>query len=189
MMTSQPSPSVARVAFYSDVEREIFKAFSGCKVIVTHYLHLVDPAPSQQVPSVVPNLKDISNLQSILGDLLNSPELLPDRGTLGFGLAHLHPVTFNRRLEDVIKYLKGQDAHVYRACRELQLHPSRFVDSALSFFAEKTFWPRYARIRQPESRVRTRHALPLLLFSSQELYRIQRRRLPYVEYAVVTGSG
>jgi len=24
----------------------------------------------------------------------------------------------------MIKYLKGEDAHVYRACRELQLHPS-----------------------------------------------------------------
>jgi hypothetical protein len=57
MMTSQPSPSVARVAFYSDIEYEIFKAFSGCRVTVTYYLHLVDPAPSQQVPSVVPNLK------------------------------------------------------------------------------------------------------------------------------------
>ena len=85
---------------------------------------MVGPTPNEQVPSVVPNLRDVSNLQSTLQNLLKSPEFLPDGGTLGFGLAHLYPVTFKTELKSMIKYLKGEDAHVYRACKELHLQPS-----------------------------------------------------------------
>lgn len=45
--------------------------------------------------------------------MLKSLEFLPEGGALGFGLAHLYPVTFNSELKDMIKYLKGEDAHVY----------------------------------------------------------------------------
>ena len=121
---SQPSPSIAYVAFYSDIEHEVLKVSSGCRVTLTYNLYLVDPTPSAQVPSVVPNLRDISNLQSTLHKLLSSPEFLPEGGTLGFGLAHLYPITLKTELQDMTKYLKGEDAHVYRACQELQLHPS-----------------------------------------------------------------
>jgi hypothetical protein len=124
MMLSQPSPSVAYVAFYSDTEHEVLKVSSGCRVTLTYNLYLVDPTPGKQVPSIIPNLRDISNLQSTLEHLLKSPEFLPDGGILGFGLAHLYPVTFKSKLREVTKYLKGEDAHVYRACRELQLDPS-----------------------------------------------------------------
>ena len=121
---SQPSPSVTYIAFYRDIEHEVLKVSSGCRVTLTYNLYLVDPTPSAQVPSVVPNLRDISNLQSTLHELLSSPEFLPDGGTLGFALAHLYPITFRTKLQGMVKYLKGEDAHVYRACRDLQLHPS-----------------------------------------------------------------
>jgi len=124
LTSSQPFPSVAYVAFYSDIEHEVLKVSSGCRVTLTYNLYLVDPTPNERAPSVAPNLRDISNLQSTLQDLLKSPEFLPDGGTLGFGLAYLYPVTFKTELKDMVKYLKGEDAHVYRACRELQLHPS-----------------------------------------------------------------
>jgi len=124
LISSQPFPSVAYVAFYSDIEHEVLKVSSGCRVTLTYNLYLVGPTPSEQVPSVVPNLRDISNLQSTLQKLLKSPEFLPDGGTLGFGLAHQYPVTFKTELKDLIEYLKGEDAHVYRACKELQLQPS-----------------------------------------------------------------
>ena len=124
LTSSQPSPSVAYVAFYSDIEHEVLKVSGGSRVTLTYNLYLVDPTPNEQAPAVVPNLGDISNLQSALRDLLKSPEFLPDGGTLGFGLAHLYPVTFKTELENMVKYLKGEDAHVYRACRELQLQPS-----------------------------------------------------------------
>jgi len=124
LTSSQPFPSVAYVAFYSDIEHEVLKVSSGCRVTLTYNLYLVDPTPNEQPPSVVPNLRDISNLQSTLRDLLKSPEFLPDGGTLGFGLAHLYPVTFKTELKSMVKYLKGEDAHIYQACRELQIHPS-----------------------------------------------------------------
>ena len=122
---SRPSPSVAYVAFYSDTEHEVLKVSSGRRVTITYNLYLDGPTPSEpQVPSVVPNLGDLSNLQSTLQKLLKSPEFLPDGGTLGFGLAHQYPVTFKTELKDMIEYLKGEDAHVYRACKLLQLQPS-----------------------------------------------------------------
>jgi len=125
LTSSQPSPSVAYIAFYSDIEHEVLKVSSGCRVTITYNLYLVGPALNEQVPSgVVPDLRDISNLQSTLRKLLKSPEFLPDGGILGFGLAHQYPVTFKTELKDLIEYLKGEDAHVYRACKELQLQPS-----------------------------------------------------------------
>ena len=38
---------------------------------------------------------------------------MPDGGTLGFGLAHLYPVTSKTELQEMTSYLKGEDAHVY----------------------------------------------------------------------------
>ena len=124
LTSSQSSPSIAYIAFYSDIEHEVLKVTSGCRVTLTYNLYLVDPTPGEQAPSIVPNLKDISNLQSTLQNLLKSPDFLPEGGTLGFGLAHLYPVTFKSELKDMTKYLKGEDAHVYRACLGLQLNPS-----------------------------------------------------------------
>jgi len=123
LTSKQPSPSLAYVAFYSDTEHEVLKVTSGRRVTVT-YNHLVDPDPRSKAFTVTPNSKSVSSLQTTLQRLLKSPEFLPDGGTLGFGLAHLYPVTFNTRLQRMTKYLKGKDAHVYRACRELHLQPS-----------------------------------------------------------------
>ena len=121
---SQPSTSIAYVAFYSDIEHEVLKVSSGCRVTLTYNLYLADSTPGAQAPSVVPNLRDILNFQSALHKLLGSPEFLPHGGTLGFGLAHLYPITFETKLQDMVKYLKGEDAHVYRACQESKLQPS-----------------------------------------------------------------
>ena len=121
---SQPTPSLAYVAFYSDIEHEVLKVTSGRRVTVTYNLYLVDPVSGPGALSVAPNLESVSNLRTALQGLLKSPEFLPDGGTLGFGLAHLYPVTFETELQEMTTYLKGEDAHVYRACRELQLRPS-----------------------------------------------------------------
>ena len=124
LIASQSSPSLAYVAFYSDIEHEVLKVTSGRRVTVTYNLYLVDPTLGPRAPAVTPNLKDVSNLQATLRGLLKSPEFLPDGGTLGFGLAHLYPVTFETEFREMTRYLKGKDAHVYQACRELQLQPS-----------------------------------------------------------------
>ena len=124
LTASQHSPSLAYVAFYSDIEHEVLKVASGHRVTVTYNLYLVDPTSKVEAPVVIPPLKGASNLQVTLQGLLKSPEFLPDGGTLGFGLVHLYPVTFRTKLRKMASYLKGADAHVYQACRALQLQPS-----------------------------------------------------------------
>ncbi|KAF9648975.1 hypothetical protein BDM02DRAFT_3167372 [Thelephora ganbajun] len=124
LTVTQPSPSLAYVAFYSDIEHEVLEVTSGRRVTITYNLYFVDPASRPGVSAITPNLKNTSNLQTTLRGLLKNPEFLPDGGTLGFGLAHLYPVTFETELREMATYLKGEDAHVYRACRELQLQPS-----------------------------------------------------------------
>jgi len=121
---SQPSPSLAYVAFYSDIEHEVLNVTGGRRVTVTYNLYLVDLILGPEPLGVAPNLKSVSNLRVTLQRFLKSSEFLPDGGTLGFGLAHLYPVTFETKLQEMTSYLKGEDAHVYRAFRELQLQPS-----------------------------------------------------------------
>jgi len=124
LTASQSSPSLAYVAFYSDLEHEVLKVTSGRRVTVTYNLCLVDPTPDLEAPVVTPSFGDVSNLQSTLQRLLKNPKFLPDGGTLGFGLAHLYPVTFQTELRKMVRRLKGVDAQVYQACRELKLKPS-----------------------------------------------------------------
>lgn len=124
LTVSQPIPSLAYVAFYSDIEHEVLEVISGRRVTITYNLYLVNPALKPEDPAVAPDLANFSNLQNTLHGLLKSLEFLPSGGTLGFGLAHLYPVTFKTKLQEMTAYLKGEDAHIYRACRELQLQPS-----------------------------------------------------------------
>ena len=120
----QSSPSLAYVAFYSDIEHEVLKVTSGRRVTITYNLYLVDPGLKPETSAIAPDTNTVSNLQTTLRGLLKSPKFLPSGGTLGFGLAHLYPVTFDTKLQEMSSYLKGEDAHVYRACREAQLQPS-----------------------------------------------------------------
>ena len=124
LTVSQSSPSLAYVAFYSDIEHEVLKVTSGRRVTVTYNLYLVNPVSRPETPAIAPDLKIVSNLQTTLRGLLKSPEFMPNGGALGFGLAHLYPVTFETKLQEMASYLKGEDAHIYQACRELQLQPS-----------------------------------------------------------------
>jgi len=124
LTASQSSPSLAYVAFYSDIEHEILKVTSGHRVTVTYNLYLVDMSSEPQAPAVTTNAQSGSALKSTLQALLKSSEFLPNGGTLGFGLAHLYPVTPYTNLKEMESRLKGEDLHVYQACRELQLRPS-----------------------------------------------------------------
>ena len=123
LASSRSSPSLVYVAFYSDIEHEVLKVTSGRRVTITYNLYLVDPAPKLGALAVTPNLTSACNLQTTLQGLLKSPEFLPNGGTLGFGLAHLYPVTSETELQEMAGYLKGEDAHVYRACQDLRLNP------------------------------------------------------------------
>ena len=124
LTASQSSPSLAYVAFYSDIEHEVLKVTSGRRVTVTYNLYLVDTSLEPQAPVVTTNAQSVSAFKTTLQALLNSPEFLPNGGILGFGLAHLYPFTSDTDLNDMEECLKGEDWHVYQACQELWLWPS-----------------------------------------------------------------
>jgi hypothetical protein len=124
LTASQPSPSLSWVAFSSEVEREMLKVTSGRRVTVTYNLHLTDPASGPGASELTINSESASDFQTQFRSLLESPEFLPEGGTLGFGLDQPYPLTFKTKLKKLAKSLKGEDARVYQACRELQLQPS-----------------------------------------------------------------
>ena len=120
---SQTSPSLAYVAFHSDVEHEVLKVTTGRRVTVTYDLYLVDPPWKFGAPAAA-RAQSVSSFQAALQKLLESPEFLPEGGILGFGLSNHYPFDFETELQEMASYLKGEDAHVYRICRELGLQPS-----------------------------------------------------------------
>jgi hypothetical protein len=125
LTASQTSPSLAYVAFRSNVEHEVLKVKTGHRVTVTYNLYLVDPLKGHGVPPVTRNVQNVSNLQTTLQRLLKEPEFLSGGGTLGFGLVHHYPrLALHTDLQEMESFLKGADAHVYRACQELQLQPA-----------------------------------------------------------------
>jgi hypothetical protein len=84
LTSSQPSPSLAYVTFYSDTKHKVMKVTSGHRVTVIYNLYLVDLAPRPGVPTITPNFKPVSNLQTMFKVLFKGPELLPNGGALGF---------------------------------------------------------------------------------------------------------
>lgn len=121
LMASRASPSLAYVAFYSDIDHEVLEVTSGRRVTITYNLYLVNPIPDSGPSTVTPN--SACALQTTLRRLLKSAEFLPNGGILGFGLAHLYPVSGETTLDQITCFLKGEDAYVYRACQEVQLQP------------------------------------------------------------------
>ena len=122
LMALRPHPSLAYVAFYSDIDHEVLKVTGGHRVTLTYNLY---STPSITTPlTITPDPNASDSFHTTFRNLLKSPEFLPDGGILGFGLVHLYPVTFKTTLEELVQYLKGEDAHVYRACREFQLKPT-----------------------------------------------------------------
>ena len=71
---------------------------------------------------------------------------MPEGGTLAFKLAHLYPVTFKSDLRKMIRYLKGEDAHVYQSCWELGLKPALrmiYSERDISHYDDSVRWPNY----------------------------------------------
>ena len=113
------------VAFYSDVEHEVYVVTSGYRVTLTYNLHLVTPNSS-----ITPAPSDLSaaslneiceQLKGSLSSLLNTPTFLPNGGFIGFGLAHKYPFTARTKLSDIEDYLKGTDVAFVQVCEDLGL--------------------------------------------------------------------
>jgi hypothetical protein len=117
-------PSVAYVAFYSDVEYEVTVVESGHGISLTYNLYVSDDIQQQGIPSVPSNSVMINEitLKQALSDLLVEQTFLPEGGTIGFGLLHMYPVSKTEgSLQSVVNCLKGSDAAIYRVCTSLGL--------------------------------------------------------------------
>ena len=124
LTASRPSPSLAYIAFRTDVEHEVLTVTSGHRITLTYKLYLDDPALESGAPAVIPNTSTRSDFRTTLYDLLESPEFFPEGGTLGFGLVCPYTLTFPMDLKKLAKDLKGEDAQVYQTCRDLELQTS-----------------------------------------------------------------
>ncbi len=117
-------PSIAFVAFYSDVEHEVTNVESGYRLSLTYNLYVSDPTQRQNILSVPPNcvMPNELKLKQALSDLLDEKTFLPKGGTIGFGLLHKYPVSKSKgSIENVLNYLKGSDSALRRVCTSLGL--------------------------------------------------------------------
>lgn len=122
-------PSLAYIAFYSDVEHEIMPIKSGYRITVTYNLYFgntPNPSPDTSGTASIPE----STFQAALKEILADSSFLPSGGLLGFGLRHEYPlplpvtsedtgITEKRPLDSLLEFLKGSDAIVKEACQAL----------------------------------------------------------------------
>ncbi|EAU84546.1 hypothetical protein CC1G_00065 [Coprinopsis cinerea okayama7 len=119
---TDPTPKLAFVAFYSDIEHEVAVVESGYRVTVTYNLYCrkaMDPVGP--LVSIKPTLQEIQIREAIRSIALNE-SAMPHGGILGFGLTHQYPIDV-RAMEGLTAtfkgVLKGSDAVIERACRAL----------------------------------------------------------------------
>lgn len=124
---------IAYIAFFSDIEHEVLPVRSGRRVTITYNLYSVDDQPIRS-----PQLQGLTILQPVhanvgvvkddLEAFLHSVAEIP-YGALGFGLRHFYalPSAWDRRSDDPLdilrRNLKGSDAALFHACKELGLQP------------------------------------------------------------------
>ncbi|KAJ7235302.1 hypothetical protein B0H12DRAFT_1191452 [Mycena haematopus] len=120
ILSSFNTPTVAYVAFYSDVEHEVAIVESGHRVTLTYNLYFAKAsAPLKYSPAPVR-----CDLKSSLSALLDAEGFLSDGGILGFGLRYAYPVNDRTNLYTMKSSLKGADALLVRASEELGLRSS-----------------------------------------------------------------
>jgi hypothetical protein len=135
ILEEQSTPSVAYIAFFSDVEHNVSPILSGYRVTLTYNLFFASPT---EVPVSWPVVS--SNelaFKATLSKLLANPSFLSTGGTLGFGLRYQYPVEFDKniyisgsgfkmekKLPALMRHLKGSDGIVTRVCTELSLEAS-----------------------------------------------------------------
>ena len=113
-----PTPQVAYIAFFSDVEHEVTTITSGYRVTLTYNLY----RKSSAIPLSSAYKEVDTQLKESLARLLGDPSFLPEGGTLGFGLDHKYPINpDSTKLEDIAQCLKGMDESIKRVCESLAL--------------------------------------------------------------------
>ncbi|XP_055353958.1 uncharacterized protein LOC129599674 [Paramacrobiotus metropolitanus] len=118
------SPSIAYMAFYSDVEHEILPVQSGHRVTLTYNLYFAQPTfPEFSIPVNQASFEKEQTFKANLAKLLDEPDFLPKGGLIGFGLQYQYPIAVDLKkpFGSTMEYLKGSDAMIRRVCKELSL--------------------------------------------------------------------
>ena len=126
--------AIAYIAFFSDVEHEVFPVRSGYRVTLTYNLFYgVQDEDSAGPPTGLtvraPAFADKTAVGDALATLLEDASFLPNGGTLGFGLRHKYPFPAAwaprspEPLESLKGWLKGGDDALFRACGASGLSP------------------------------------------------------------------
>ncbi|KAI0823256.1 hypothetical protein BC628DRAFT_1340290 [Trametes gibbosa] len=137
LLAQAARPSIAYVAFYSDIEHEVMPVQSGYRVTLTYKLYYLkkNVAAATPVPAVFPLLTNEDSFRETLRALLEDPTFLPDGDSLMFALRHQYPLSPGRvgspwarkALREVKSRLKGMDALVLNILREHSLEASIMV--------------------------------------------------------------
>ncbi|KAL5482463.1 hypothetical protein ACEPAI_9057 [Sanghuangporus weigelae] len=123
--SSDPHLHIAYAAFFGDVEHAVNIVESGYRVTLTYNLYYDDNAVFQVAKTLPAN-------QSLVGQtleiLLSDKTFLPNGGYIGFGLRHEYPIELKPKDTETLEFLeqnlKGSDAMVMQACKDLNLKAS-----------------------------------------------------------------
>lgn len=132
LLSSRLKPSVAYIAFYSDVEHEVLPVTSGFRVTITYNLYFgqrpndpnsaIKSRPPRGVPSPFEKENTKTRFRTALKGLVDDQTFMPYGALIGFGLHHQYPIPFH--LAECRPYLKGTDAIIRDVCDELDLRAS-----------------------------------------------------------------
>ena len=91
LLAQQDKPSIAYVAFFSDVEHEVMPVTSGHRVTITYNLYYTpdEPEPSKTLNQVSTNEQ---SFKAALQAALDDQSFLSTGGNLMFGLRHQYPL-------------------------------------------------------------------------------------------------
>ncbi|KAJ7148365.1 hypothetical protein C8R46DRAFT_917007 [Mycena filopes] len=122
LASSPSSPSVAYIAFYSDVTHAVEPVLTGHRVTLTYNLFLaVRPTTPIAEHRIIPEAE--RQFEAGLRGLLADPTFVADGGFIAFGLAHQYPIPADAefQLGHVLSLLKGSDARIRTVCARVGL--------------------------------------------------------------------
>ncbi|KAL5501797.1 hypothetical protein ACEPAH_9057 [Sanghuangporus vaninii] len=123
--------NIGYIAFFSDVEHEVTLVKSGFRVTLTYNLYYADEI-KLEVPKRAPALPmNECAVKSALRSLVEDKAFCPKGTHLGFGLRHEYPIEVNtggiNTLDYIAQSLKGSDALLMQACKDLNLDARLYV--------------------------------------------------------------
>ena len=126
-VSNSSKANVAYVAFFSDVEHEVFKVTSGHRITITYNLYYDSTGHSKLNAEDTMRTSRLSYVEEAfkarLEEILRDESFLPDGGYLGFGLIHKYPTLPYGKEASIFNCLKGNDALVQRVFADVGLKP------------------------------------------------------------------